>query len=662
MPSRNAENIAVCDSALKYNRPQFDQLYKNEGARERSPMPTYTDLMRGFEFGPWQVMPERGLVRDGDNEQHIEPLVMDVFVVLASHGGEVVTKDQLINEVWDGRPQTDDVITRCISSLRRALGDDAKNPKFIETVQRRGYRVMLPVAQPDQEAVVPTPDRSSVKPDIWVIAIGFLGVAIIAWYALMRPGPDVTRTDGLTTIAVYPFECLQATNESNDHLCFGFADEAISVLNGVEGVQIVRKRIAYDATVFSDEDNIVTGSVQIIGDQVKVAARLENTDSDLVVWSGTFDDPRSSIFDLQRQVANGLRLHLDPGFAGVTHLAEPSTFAAEEAYDRGRYLFEKRNSDTIDEAIDAFREAIELDPTYGPAWLSLAYTYSIWPDYDLSIDRDDAYSQALATMADGIREDPTIEQAAGTVYGYINHKRNQWNEAMANTSMAVNAPNPGADDFHWHSRVLASVGRLGESLQFARVGAELDPDNPVMMSRLAIAYFWVNDLENAAHYFAEANRMELDAPIHSLAYSLYLIRMGNFDEARERIKRALSEFDLETAWVDPIIDGIEDPDLRARALSMLDQLQASGQMTDNVIMTISILLGDVDRAMTVARGLATGDSVYEIEIIYVDEFVDFRRHPDFAEFVESVGLQRYWDEANCTLIEDRVACDSAGAD
>jgi DNA-binding winged helix-turn-helix (wHTH) protein/TolB-like protein/Tfp pilus assembly protein PilF len=627
-------------------------------------MPTYTELMRGFEFGPWQVIPERGLLRDGEDEHHIEPLVMDVFVVLASHGGEVVTKDQLIAEVWDGRPQTDDVITRCISALRKGLGDDAKNPRFIETVQRRGYRVILPVSQPEQEPVMPVAEAPSVKPDVWVIAVGFLAVAAIAWYALMRDGPGSIDPTGATTIAVYPFECLQAANEANEHLCFGFAEEAISNLKQVEGLRIVRKRKSYDSTLFSDEERIVTGSVQIIGDQVKVAARLEDTSSDVVDWSDTYDAGRSGIFDLQRRFANGLRAHLDPDFSGddVT-IDEPATFAAEDAYDRGRYLFEKRDSDTIEETIAAFREAIRLDPTFGPAWLNLAYTYSIWPDYDLTIDREATFDQALEIMAQGIEADPSIENAAGTVYGYIAHKRNEWDEAMAQTLRAVEADSPGADDYHWHSRVLASVGRLGESLHFARLGAQLDPDNPVIMSRLAIAYFWVNDLENAARYFKVANEMELDAPIHSLAYSLYLIRTGEFGEARARIKRALEEFNLDTSWVDPIIDGVEYPALRDQAIGMLGQLQNTGQMPDNVIMTLSVLLEDIDRAMAVARGLASGDSVFEIEIIYVDEFRDFRRHEQFGEFVEMVGLQDYWDGAGCAWIEDRVVCpETANAD
>ena len=96
-------------------------------------MLTYTDLIKGFDFGRWHVVPERDLIIDGEDERHIEPIVMNVFVVLASHGGGVVTKDQLIDAVWDGRPQADEVITRCISALRRSLGDNAKTPQFIET-------------------------------------------------------------------------------------------------------------------------------------------------------------------------------------------------------------------------------------------------------------------------------------------------------------------------------------------------------------------------------------------------------------------------------------------------------------------------------------------------------------------------------------------------
>ena len=108
-------------------------------------MTAYTELKKGFELGPWQVLPDRGLLRDGEEEQHVEPLPMDVLVVLASHPGEVVSPDLLIDEVWDGRPVTDEVITRCISVLRRSLGDDARNPTYIETVQKRGYRLKMPV-------------------------------------------------------------------------------------------------------------------------------------------------------------------------------------------------------------------------------------------------------------------------------------------------------------------------------------------------------------------------------------------------------------------------------------------------------------------------------------------------------------------------------------
>ncbi len=629
-------------------------------------MPTYTELMRGFEFGPWHVIPERGLLRDGDVEQHLEPLVMDVFVVLASHGGEVVTKDQLIAEVWDGRPQTDDVITRCISALRKGLGDDAKSPTFVETVQRRGYRVMQPVSQPDEQPVMPEAAPSSVKPDIWVIVVGFLAVAAIAWYALIRPDQRFVPEEGLMTIAVYPFDCLQATDESNDHLCFGFAEEAISSLKQVADTQIIRKRTSYDREIFASEDNIVTGSVQIIGGEVKISAQLEDADDSIVIWSDTFADDINGIFDLQRQVAAALRGALDENFTDAsTDSSRPTSYAANEAYSLGRYLFEKRGHDSIVEAIESFERAIELDPGFGPAWLGLAYTYSIWPDYDPSVNRWETFDRALQTVEEGVQADPSIRDAARTVVGYIYHKQNRWADALANTTAAVNAMSPSADDYHWHSRVLASVGLLNDSLQYARLGAELDPEYPVLMSRLAISSFWVNDLENAGRYFRIADQMDLGASVHLLAYSFYLIRTGQFEEAKARAARAINALDpaADPSWVGPVFDGVADPSKRDEALAVVDQLQASNALPDNVLMTLSVLLGDVDRAMQVGLASEPRGAVFELELIYIDEFRDFRRHEQFAEFAQKVGLQDFWDQAGCTWIEDRVVCpEGTGSD
>jgi len=629
-------------------------------------MPTYTELMRGFEFGSWHVMPERGLVRDGEIEHHLEPLVMDVFVVLASHDGEVVTKDQLIEAVWDGRPQTDDVITRCISALRKALLDDAKKPKYIETVQRRGYRVKISAGLPDQKVTATLPDSTSVRADVWVIAVGFLAVAAIAWFALLRPSGNVINSGGVTAIAVYPFDCLQAADESSEHLCFGFAEEAISNLKQVAGTQIIRKRMSYGEDVreiFAPEDHVVTGSVQIIAGEVKISAQLESVGDNIIVWSDTFAGRINSIFNLQRQVAHALRGAIDGSFSAANADDDrPVSYAAAEAYALGRYLFENRNNDAVVEAIAQFEEAIRLDPAYGPAWLGLAYTYSIWPDYDPTIDRWQTFTRALEIMDEGSEADPSIRPAAATVYGYIYHKQNRWAEAIANTSVAVNSGSPGADAFHWHSRVLASIGRLEESLRYAKMGAELDPEYPVLMSRLAISSFWVNDLENAERYFDIANQMDLSASIHSFAYSFYLLSTGQYAEAEARIRQGLNALNLDSSWVGPVVAGVADESVRADAVDLLDSEYADGHIPDNVMLTLSVLLDNVDRAMDIALASQTEGALFELELIFVEAFREFRQHPRFGELTEKVGLQGYWDEAGCSWLDDRIVCADGGAD
>ena len=329
-------------------------------------MPAKDQLMKGFEFGRWSVLPERGLIRDGQNERHIEPLVMDVFVLLASHEGQVVNRDQLVDAVWDGRPVTDEVITRCIAVLRRNLEDDAKSPQFIETLPRRGYRTMQPVILPDVERE--TPDSALPPRRVYLLPLiaGFAAVVVIAFWALNGRNAESGPID---SVAVFQFDCLQDVQNPSEHLCFGFSEEAISSLNQIESLKVVRMRQSWSPGSNPGVSGVVTGSVQIIGDQVKIAAQLEDRSAGHIVWSNTFDADSSSIFETQKQVAYAISRAIDSEYQ-VRDVALRS-LAAEEAYALARYLFEKRERQATLDAIEQFEEAIRLDPDYGPAWLGL---------------------------------------------------------------------------------------------------------------------------------------------------------------------------------------------------------------------------------------------------------------------------------------------------
>jgi len=619
-------------------------------------MLTYTDLKKGFEFGPWTVLPERDLIRDGDREQHLEPLVMDVFVVLASHGGGVVTRDQLIDAVWAGRPQANEVITRCISALRRCLGDDARTPEYIETLQKRGYRVMQRVRLPD--AMEAGHRRAFALRSVHGLAL--LLAAALAVLAIRTAVNWETRSAPaapIASVAVYPFECKQDASNPSEHLCHGFAEEAISGLKRIPGLKVIRMRRPYRGTPPDEVHGIVTGSVQIIDDQVRIAAFLEDTRSGLAICCDTFDATQRDIFDTQKELAGTLAaaVNLDPQqFAAAA--ATPANFDAEMAYSLGRYLFEKRDHQSTVDAIAQFEEAIRLDPGYGPAWLGLAYTYVIWPDYERTVNREAMYAKALDVVGQGIAADPGIRQQAGAVYGFVYHKRKDWIAAAEAFETALNADTEQALAYHWYSYVMAGVGRLDAALELALHALQLEPDNPSTISRVAIVALYNNDYDMALRYFEMANLMGLENFAHSLMYSLLLYRTGRFDEAKANGKRGLERNSMDASGFELIIDGSRDPDKRSQAVQTLSQISSRNVLPANAEMFIWMLLDEVDRAMAIARQLEQEVGIYEPELIFTDEFSAMRRHPEFADFIGNIGLTGYWRSARCTWSDDQLQC------
>lgn len=127
-----------------------------------TPIPPVTHDV--FHIGEWLVEPELNRIERNDETLHLEPKIMEVLVHLARHGPRVVTRQQLIDEVWDGGYITDNTLTHAITEIRRALGDSASKPRYIETIHRRGYRLVEPVTNIDGRppSVFGQPSRFSV--------------------------------------------------------------------------------------------------------------------------------------------------------------------------------------------------------------------------------------------------------------------------------------------------------------------------------------------------------------------------------------------------------------------------------------------------------------------------------------------------------------------
>jgi tetratricopeptide (TPR) repeat protein len=323
------------------------------------------------------------------------------------------------------------------------------------------------------------------------------------------------------------------------------------------------------------------------------------------------------------------------------------TFALEHRPDIGK----------LKEAIELFKGAIELDPKYGPSYLALATAYSLQPTYgDASPEEMDRL--ALQTIKDGVAVDPTMEDVAGAIYGYVYHKQKRWKKTEAAFIQAINADVVDSNAFNSYSRMLASVGRLDASLEQALAGLEIDPSSTFLNSRVAMSYAWLEENQKAVEYYEKANAFGWSGETHTLGYALILMQTGQIEKARGLAKHAMQTAGDSTDWVEPVFEAFADrvPAKARVALEALDQVSAVEPINPRVEIVVRAVLGDLDGAMRVAKLLEQPGEAFEMDILFIPQLSDFRKHPDFMPLMDKLGITRYWQWKGCDWNGDRVSC------
>ena len=282
-----------------------------------------------LRIGDWRVNPASGQISREGETVRVEARTMRLLLCLAEHAGQVVSIDDLLEQVWTGVIVTQDSVYQAITSLRRLLGDDPKQPIYIATVPRLGYRMVATVSPWVERSLNPPPAPERLEPEVlhparrnWTLLAAGAAIPLILILAFLFYGrigsPSYSRAtpDALplqASVAVLPF--LDLTSESMDQEYFadGMTEELIDRLSKIPGLRVPPptssfyfkgKRISIaDIAKSLGVAYVLDGSLRKSGSIMRIAARLVRADNGFVVWSETYDRQSDDTLKVQDDIA-----------------------------------------------------------------------------------------------------------------------------------------------------------------------------------------------------------------------------------------------------------------------------------------------------------------------------------------------------------------------
>lgn len=465
-----------------------------------------------LQIGDWELLPQRNLLRRADKTVRLEPRHADLLLFLAKHRGEVVSADQIIEQVWLGQVVTDQSVYQAVAKLRKAFGDNAADPRYIETVSKRGYRLIAAVstkseaAQPSP-AVTNTEVPSSATPFNawrWLAAAVLLSSVIFVAWTLLRPSAPMTAVEVDTVVAVLPFTVL--SEEPQDQLvAAGFAIELAHVLGRSGHVRVIGPASSALATRLDQSRDsvgehlnasvVVSGTLRRSDDGIRVSSALTEVSSGYQLWSEVFDRDDQQIVAAQESVAQAISVALEEFLQGKAKLFDPSSSLAASpdgvTYDNyllGRYYRHLRTERDLKKARDYFQKALDADPDYAPALRELAATELLLFFYG-----SEPLSRANAIAEEKLKRAMELEPGApeGLALIGLSHYL-QGNYALAEdflTRAVTGHPNLH-EAWMWLGMTRQQQGRLRDALEALEYSSQLEPLLITAVINYAEALLW----------------------------------------------------------------------------------------------------------------------------------------------------------------------------
>ena len=634
----------------------------------------------GARFGTFQVSFDAGEIRKEGLRIRVQQQPLKLLQILLERPGEVVTREYLRSRLWANESfgDFDQAVNIAIGKLRNALGDSAENPRFIETLPKRGYRFIAEVSflHSDDRAgglatvsigsppktsasgeLLPAPPGALPKADIptgrrWTarrIAVLCLAVAVIAALLILA---WVRRPPGIRSLAVLPLENFSG-DASQDYFADGMTDELITDLAQIRALRVSRTSVMmYKGTRKSlpeiarelNVDAVVEGSVSRSGDQVRITAQLIQLPADKHLWAQSYQGNLSDTLTVQNQVARAIadeiRVEITPQEQAALKSARKIDPEAYEAYLKGRYFWNKRTADGLEKAVDYFDQAIAKDPNYAAAYSGLADTYALLGDWEYAaMSPKEAMPKALDAARKALQLDDSLGEAHASLAFCL--EGFDWDFVAADKEFqrAIEL-NPGyATAHHWYAWHLSLVGRNNEAIAEMERAVSLDPVSPIVNADLAELLLIARLPDESIRQSRKT--IELNpgfAFAHNQLAQAYIDKKM-FAAAITELHEAIRLGGDSPIFVANLARAYAGSEQRAAATALLEGLKNRSVPKSPLLVEIAMIyvaLGDKDQAMV---GLEKGfEERFNPGVLERPCFDELRSDPRFQDLTRRIGL------------------------
>ena len=476
-----------------------------------------------LQVGEWRVAPELNRISRAGECVRVEPRAIELLVFLVQRRGEVVSREELLTALWPGVIVGDNALTQVVIKLRKALGDTAQQPTYIEAISKRGYRLIAAVERLDRPLQEQRPAEAPglgvsgppLRRRVVVGALAALAVAAAVWLVhrpadddvsstLARP-PSSPQAAKLPTVIVRPIEAIG--EDAEKLIARGLTVDLVNDLSKVSELWVVSggepdgatRRESEQATSPAAGRYALAGTLQSDGKTLRLHIHLSDFDEGRQLWSQRFEREVRDLFAVQDELVRSIleQLPIKVSQAEMASLAQRYTrnVAAYEHFLRGQAAVQARRRAQNDLAREFYWKAIELDPAFSRAYAGLAMTYAL--TYQLGWDDEGALRRAVEFAGTAEQMSPGMPEAHW-VLGFVETQRRRHSDAIRHLQRALRLSPSYADAYALMGGIRTYTGQPAEGVSLLRTALRLNPDaGSLYFLLLGRALFFLDEYEQA---------------------------------------------------------------------------------------------------------------------------------------------------------------------